>query len=209
MLLSQARGEDSKEELDSCLMVQGIQKNDKQSSANTTKSNEKKPTPIVVHHQPPEIPLYPVTSVMTELQLPQSPYLTAVHSPSMQQANHSPLMHASPSLQASHSPLMQPSHSPSMQVSHSPLMQHPVPSHSPMTTGTYLTAVNGQFSNPPSPMAYSPASVMQQQQQYPHGGVTCHLYTAGQDTIPSRPPPEYPNNGYYGMANSTFSHDQI
>jgi len=185
-------------------MVQGIQKSDKQSSAKTNGTADKKPAPILVHHQPP---LYPVTSVMNELQLPPSPYhLATVHSPSMQRANHSPLMQASPSMQANHSPLMQPSHSPSMQINHSPLMQHPVPSHSPMTTGTYLTSSNGRFSNPPSPMAYSPASVMHQQ-QYPCGG--CHLYTAGQDSIPNRPPPEYPNNGYYGMTTATFSHDQI
>ena len=187
-------------------MVQGIQKNDKQSPTNTTTNGvaDKKPAPIVVHHQPT---LYPPTSVITELQLPASPYLTAVHSPSMQQISHSPLMQTSPSLQGSHSPSMQASHSPLMQVNHSPLMQHPVPSHSPMIQSSYLTANNGQFSNPPSPMAYSPASVMQQ--QYPPRGGACHLYPAGQDTIPTRPPPEYSNSGFYGMNTTTFAHDQI
>ena len=93
----QAGGEDSKEQFDSCLMVQGIQKNyGKHSPTNTTANKAYHLTPM---HSPSMQP--------------------ASHSPLMQtssslQDSHSPLM------QVSYSPLMQnpvPSHSPMIQQS--------------------------------------------------------------------------------------------
>ena len=162
-------------------MVHGI-KSEKQ---HNNVSADKKTPPIFVHHQPDNIPVYPV---MAELQFPPSPYhLTAGHSPMMQHSSHSPLM-------------QQPSHSPMMQ--HSPVNHNRSPTVQPPST-TFLS-VASPFSNPPSPMAYSPANM-----QFTQGGVACHIYPSPQEAIPNRPPPDYPCNGYYGMTAAAYSHDQI
>ena len=158
-------------------MVHGIQKNEKQQL--NVAAVDKKPPPVIVHHQS-DNPMYPVTTAMTDLQFPHSPYhLAAGHSPMMQQSSHSPLMQHSP---ANHN--------------HSPTIQPPPP--------TSFLSIANSFSNPPSPMAYSPATV-----QFPQGGVACHIYPSPQEAIPNRPPPDYPGNGYYGMVATTYSHDQI
>lgn len=151
-------------------MVHGIKSEKQQNNVTADKKS-----PIFVHHQPDNVPVYPV---MAELQFPPSPYhLTAGHSPMMQQPNHSPMMQHSP-VNHNHSPTVQP----------------------PPTT---FLSVASPFSNPPSPMAYSPANM-----QFTQGGVTCHIYPSPQEVMPNRPPPDYPSNGYYGMT-TTYSHDQI
>lgn len=168
-------------------MVHGIQKSEKQQGI-VAPVDKKPPPPVVVHHQPDNV-IYPVATVMTDLQFPHSPYhLAAGHSPMMQQPSHSPMMQKS-----SHSPLMQ--HSPANH-NHSPTVQPPPPA-------SFLSVANS-FSNPPSPMAYSPATV-----QFPQGGVASHIYPSPQEAIPNRPPPDYPGNGYYGMTATAYSHDQI
>lgn len=160
-------------------MVHGIQKSEKQ-QVNNSANIDKKPPPVIVHHQP-EIPIYPVATVMTELQFPPSPYhLAATHSPMMQQSSHSPMMQHSPAVDHNHSPTVRPP---------------PVAS---------FLSVASPFSNPPSPMAYSPAANV----HFPQGGGTCHIYPSPQEAIPSRPPPDYPGS-YYGMTATTYSHDQI
>ena len=157
--------------MDSCLVVHAI-KNEKQQINNTANVDKKSP-PILVHHQPDNIPVYPV---MTELQFPPSPYhLRAGHSPGMQQPSHSPMMQHSP-VNHNHSPIVQPS------------------------SATFLS-VASPFSNPPSPMAYSPANM-----QFTQRGGACHIYPSPQEAIPNRPPPDYP---YYGMTATTYSHDHI
>ena len=172
-------------------MVHGI-KSEKQQINNNT---DKRSPPILVHHQSDNIPVYPV---MAELQFPPSPYhLAAGHSPMMQQSSHSPMMQ-----QANHSPMMQ-------QSSHSPMMQHSPVNHNRSPTvqpppGTAFLSVASPFSNPPSPMAYSPANV-----QFTQGGVACHIYPSPQEAIPNRPPPDYPSISYYGIPATTYSHDQI
>lgn len=172
-------------------MVQGIQKGDKQQQFSS--AVKKSPPPILVHHHSDGgIPMYPVATVMTELQFPPSPYhLTTNHSPMMQQPSHSPMMQ-----QPSHSPMMQ--HSPVDHQNHSPTVQ-------PSAPASFLS-VASPYSNPASPMAYSPANV-----QFSQGGVACHIYPRlPQETIPSRPPPEYPSNSYYGMTvATTYPHDQM
>lgn len=175
----------NEEQLDSCLVVHGIQKSEKQQFNNNTAAMGKKSPPVLVHHQP-DMPIYPVTTVMTDLQYPPSPYhLAASHSPMMQQ---SPMMQKS-----SHSPMMQ----------HSPADHNCSPGLQPPPHGSFLS-VTSPFSNPPSPMAYSPANV-----QFTQGGGACHIYPSPQEVIPNRPPPDYPGNGYYGMTVTTYSHDQI
>lgn len=164
--------------MDSCLVVHGIQKSEKQHLNNASIIDKK--SAVLVHHQP-DIPIYPaVATVMTELQFPPSPYhLTAGHSPMMQQSSHSPMMQHSPA-DHNHSPTVQP--------------QQP----------TSFLSVASPYSNPPSPMAYSPANV-----QFTHGGGACHIYPTSQESIPNRPPPDYPSNSYYGMPSAAYSHDQI